>query len=75
MITDIIWIARSYISKYSYTRGYFDDIYLKLTFSNNQPDEDRKNFRKIFMRCHVSDEKRDSPLRQQVVDAAPCHSR
>lgn len=48
--------------------------YFKLTFSQYQTDEDRKNFRKIFLCCHMSHEERDSTLRQQVVDAPACHT-
>ena len=48
--------------------------YFKLTFSQYQTDEDRKNFRKIFMCRHVPHEERDSTLRQQVVDAPACHT-
>ena len=48
--------------------------YFKLTFSQYQTDEERKNFRKIFMCRHVPHEERDSTLRQQVVDAPACHT-
>ena len=48
--------------------------YLKLTFSQYQTDEDTKIFRKIFMYRVMSNEKRDSEFRQQVVDAPPCHT-
>lgn len=48
--------------------------YFKLTFSQYQTDEDRKNFRKIFMCRHMPNEERDSALRQQVVDAPTCHT-
>lgn len=39
-----------------------------------QQDEDRKNFRKIFVCGNVPHAQRDSPLRQQVVDASSRHS-
>ena len=34
--------------------------YFKLTFSQYQTDEDRKNFRKIFMCRHMPHEERDT---------------
>ena len=43
--------------------------YFKLTFSQYQTDEYRKNFRKILLCRIMPHEKRDSTLRQQVVDA------
>ena len=48
--------------------------YLKLTFSQYQANEGRKNFRKIFMCRHMPYEKRDSTFRQQVVNAASRHT-
>ena len=48
--------------------------YFKPTFSQYQTDEERKNFRKIFLYRIMPDEKRDCSLRQQVVDALACHT-